>query len=135
DALRIEAGYPLYGHEIDDSTTPIEAGLMWVVKLDKGEFIGRQAIAEMKERGAGRRLVGIVLQERAVPRDGYTLDAGEKAVGTVTSGVFSPTTQRGIGMAYVVDSYNKTGTELQIQIRANRFPAKIVPKKNLLTSS
>jgi len=132
DALRIEAGYPLYGHEIDDSTTPVEAGLMWVVKLDKGEFIGRDAIKRVKEQGPSRKLVGLTLQERIVPRQGYTLFVGTEEAGTVTSGVFSPTTQRGLGMAYVKPAYSKSGTQVEVQIRANRYSATIVPKKNLL---
>lgn len=132
DALRIEAGYPLYGHEIDDTTTPVEAALMWVVKLDKGGFIGRDRIAETKAKGAGRKLVGLTLQERIVPRQGYTLYRENEAVGTVTSGVFSPTTGHSIALAYVADPHNKPGTELQVEIRANRYPATVVPKKDLL---
>jgi aminomethyltransferase len=107
DALRIEAGYPLYGHEIDDSTTPMEAGLMWVVKLEKGPFTGSEKIAAVKEQGPGRRLVGIVLSERIVPRQGYTLFSGSDEVGTVTSGVFSPSRSVGLGMAYVRDPFHK----------------------------
>jgi aminomethyltransferase len=135
DALRIEAGYPLYGHEIDDTTTPVEAALMWVVKLDKGEFIGRDRIAETKANGAGRKLVGLTLRERIVPRQGYTLYRNNEAVGTVTSGVFSPTTGHSIAMAYVADPHNKPGTELQVEIRANRYPATVVPKKDLLKTA
>ena len=134
DALRIEAGYPLYGHEIDDDTSPVEAGLMWVVKLDKGDFIGRESIAKAKERGADRKLMGIVLQERIVPREGYTLFIGEQDVGTVTSGVYSPTTERGLGMAYIAAPHAKSGAGLEIQIRANRYPVTVVPKKDLLKS-
>jgi aminomethyltransferase len=132
DALRIEAGYPLYGHEIDDETTPVEAGLMWVVKLDKGPFTGRDLIAETKAKGPGKRLVGITLQERIVPRQGYTLYNGDEEIGVVTSGIFSPVTGRGIAMAYLREPYNKTGTAVQVQIRANRYDATVVPKKNLI---
>lgn len=133
DALRIEAGYPLYGHEIDDSTTPVEAGLMWVVKLDKGGFTGCERIAAVKEMGPGRRLVGVTLQERIVPRQGYTLYAGQQEVGTVTSGVFSPTRSIGLGMAYVREPFHKSGTDLAVDIRGKRYPARVVPKKNLLS--
>ena len=105
---------------------------MWVVKLDKGEFTGRDAILRMKEQGTPRKLVGLVLQERIVPRQGYTLFAGEEEIGAVTSGVFSPTTERGLGMAYVLPAYSKSGTEVSVQIRSNRYAATIVPKKNLL---
>ena len=132
DALRIEAGYPLYGHEIDDITTPVEAGLMWVVKPDKGDFIGRDAIVAVKERGAGRKLVGVTLRERIVPRQGYTLYNGQEPVGLVTSGVFSPTVGHSVAMAYIDDPHNKTGTVVEVEIRANRVPATVVLKKNLL---
>lgn len=132
DALRIEAGYPLYGHEIDDTTTPVEAALMWVVKLEKGDFTGREVIAQTKAQGAGRKLVGLTLKERIVPRQGYNLYRGSEAVGTVTSGIFSPTTGHSVGMAYVSDPHNKPGTELEVEIRANRYSAIVVPKKNLL---
>lgn len=134
DALRIEAGYPLYGHEIDDSTTPVEAGLMWVVKPDKGDFTGCEQIAAVKEKGPGRRLVGVTLQERIVPRQGYTLYAGDEEVGAVTSGVFSPTRCIGLGMAYVREPHNKSGTQLTVDIRGKRYAATVVPKKNLLAS-
>jgi aminomethyltransferase len=135
DALRIEAGYPLYGNEIDDTTTPVEAGLMWTVKLDKGDFIGRAPIARAKAEGPSKRLVGLVMDERAVPRQGYTLYAEEREIGVVTSGVFSPTTGRGLGMAYVTTQYAKPGTQVEVQIRANRVPARIAAKKNLLEIS
>jgi aminomethyltransferase len=132
DALRIEAGYPLYGHEIDETTTPVEAGLMWAVKPEKGDFVGREAILTAKHTGTGRKLVGIVLDERIVPRQGYTLYMGQEVVGTVTSGVFSPCARRGIGMAYINDPYNKPETVVQVEIRGNRYPATVIPKKNLL---
>jgi aminomethyltransferase len=135
DALRIEAGYPLYGHEIDDSTTPVEAGLMWVVKPEKGDFIGCEQIAAVKEKGPGRKLVGITLQERIVPRQGYNLYAGEEAVGTVTSGVFSPMRSLGLGMAYVKVPHHKSGSELTVDIRGKNYPVTVVPKKSLLDSS
>ncbi len=131
DALRIEAGYPLYGHEIDDTTTPVEAGLMWVVKLDKGEFTGRARIAELRETGAGKRLVGLTLSERIVPRQGYTVYAGELPVGTVTSGVFSPTVGHSVAMAYVDEPHGRFGADLTIEIRARRIPCRVVPKKDL----
>lgn len=132
DALRIEAGYPLYGHEIDETTTPVEAGLMWVVKLDKGDFVGREPIRKVKDSGPSKRLMGIVLNERLVPRQGYTLYAGTDEIGTVTSGVFSPTVERGLGMAYLDLAFAKPGTQVEVQIRANRYPVTVVAKKNLL---
>ncbi|HXG24835.1 MAG TPA: glycine cleavage T C-terminal barrel domain-containing protein, partial [Chthonomonadales bacterium] len=134
DALRIEAGYPLYGHEIDETTTPVEAGLMWVVKPEKGDFIGRDAILAAKHSGRGRKLVGIVLSERVVPRQGYTLYIGDNAVGTVTSGVFSPCARRGIGMAYVNEPYDRPETVIQVEIRGSRYLARVIPKKELLAT-
>lgn len=132
DALRIEAGYPLYGHEIDDTTTPVEAGLMWVVSAGKADFVGRDAILLDRERGPRRRLVGFVVDDRAVPRTGYSLHSGSEQVGVVTSGVFSPTLSRGLGMAYVEGPHYAKGTRLELAIRDKRFPVTVVPKKDLL---
>ncbi|MCW3099528.1 MAG: glycine cleavage system protein [Chthonomonadaceae bacterium] len=132
DALRIEAGYPLYGHEIDDTTSPVEAGLMWVVKLDKGNFIGRDSITAVKSNPPVRRLVGMVTQERIQPRQGYTINVGNEPIGEVTSGIFSPTKGTSIAMGYVAAPYAKTGTLVEIAIRDRRAAAKVVPKKNLL---
>ncbi|HZO89691.1 MAG TPA: glycine cleavage system aminomethyltransferase GcvT [Chthonomonadaceae bacterium] len=134
DALRIEAGYPLYGHEIDDTTSPVEAGLMWVVKLDKGDFTGRDAIQAVKEQGPKRRLIGLTLRERIVPRQGYTIYVGPEAVGEITSGVFSPTRNHSIAMGYVATPYARPGTEVEIAIRDKRAAATVVPKKALLES-
>lgn len=135
DALRIEAGYPLYGHEIDDTTTPVEAGLMWAVKLDKGPFTGCEIIRASKERGPDKRLVGLVSQERIQPRQGYTIYIQNKAVGEITSGVFSPTLGRSVAMGYVSSGHSKAGTPVEIAIRDKRAVAILTPKKNLLTSS
>ncbi len=132
DALRIEAGYPLYGHEIDDTTSPVEAGLMWVVKLDKGPFTGRDAILQIKQSGPERRLMGLTSKERIQPRQGYTIYAGEEAIGAVTSGVFSPTRGHSLAMGYVATPYAKPGTQVEIAIRDKRSTATIVPKKSLL---
>lgn len=132
DALRIEAGYPLYGHEIDDTTNPVEAGLMWVVKPDKGNFIGRDVITTTKNNSPTRRLVGLVTQERIQPRQGYTIYVGNEEVGVVTSGIFSPTKGTSIAMGYVTARYAKTGTAVEIAIRDRRAAATVVPKKNLL---
>lgn len=132
DALRIEAGYPLYGHEIDDTTTPVEAGLMWVVKLNKGDFIGREPILRVKETGPPRRLMGLVSTERIVPRQGYTIYVGAEEVGQVTSGVFSPTRNSSLAMGYVATPYARSGAHVEIAIRDKRASATIVPKKHLL---
>ena len=132
DALRIEAGYPLYGHEIDDTTSPVEAGLMWAVNLDKGSFIGSEAIALVKANGAKRKLVGLKSAERIQPRQGYNILVGNDVIGVVTSGVFSPTLNTSVAMGYVAAGYAKTGTEIDISIRDKRASAKVVQKKNLL---
>jgi aminomethyltransferase len=134
DALRIEAGYPLYGHEIDDTISPVEAGLMWVVKLEKGAFTGHDAIRAVKESGPKRRLIGLTSPERIVPRQGYTIFAGNEAIGEVTSGVFSPTRGHSVAMGYVARSYAKTGSAVEIAIRDKRAAATVVPKKSLLES-
>lgn len=132
DALRIEAGYPLYGHEIDDTTSPVEAGLMWVVKLDKTNFIGRDEIAAVKSSRPVRRLVGLVTQERIQPRQGYTIFVEDEVIGEVTSGIFSPARGASIAMGYVSARFAKTGTQVEIGIRDRRCTAIVVPKKNLL---
>lgn len=150
DALRIEAGYPLYGHEIDETTSPVEAGLMWAVKLDKGDFFGREAILKVKQDGPVRRLMGLTSAERMVPRQGYTIYADGTAkipdlatgqgassgetvnVGTITSGVFSPTLSHSVAMGYVETAYARSGTAVSIGIRDKRSPAIIVQKKTLL---
>ena len=134
DALRIEAGYPLYGHEIDDTTTPVEAGLMWVVKMDKGPFTGREQIADVKRVGPKKRLVGLVSQERTAPRQGYNVCAGSDVIGTVTSGVFSPIRSRSVAMAYVASEYAAPGTSVEVEIRGKRSAMTVVPKKALLES-
>jgi aminomethyltransferase len=132
DALRIEAGYPLYGHEIDETTSPVEAGLMWAVKLDKANFIGREVIVATKTKPPVRRLVGLVTQERIQPRQGYTILVRNEPVGEVTSGIFSPTKGTSVAMGYVAALYAKTGTAVEIAIRDRRATATVVPKKNLL---
>ncbi|MEP6754251.1 MAG: glycine cleavage T C-terminal barrel domain-containing protein, partial [Chthonomonadales bacterium] len=115
-----------------DETTPVEAALMWVVKLDKGPFTGREQIAEVKSGGAGRKLVGIVLRERIVPRQGYSLLVGDKGVGMVTSGVFSPTMGCGLGMAYIKDGYHSPESTVKVLIRSSQYDAVVVAKKDLL---
>ncbi len=126
DTLRLEAGMALYGHEIDDATTPWEAGLDWVVKLDAGEFVGRQALVEQKERGIARRLVGFEVEGRGIARQGHEVVAGGEAVGAVTSGTFSPTFGKALGMAYVPVGMAAEGTPLELSVRGKALPAKVV---------
>ena len=132
DVLRIEVGYPLYGHEIDDTTSPVEAGLMWAVKLEKGAFTGSDRIAEIKKNGAKKRLVGLISEERTVPRQGYNIFSGADMIGTVTSGVFSPILNRSIAMAYIAAAYAAPGTVVEAEIRGKRTAMTVTPKKNLL---
>ncbi|MDQ3557307.1 MAG: glycine cleavage system aminomethyltransferase GcvT [Gemmatimonadota bacterium] len=126
DSLRLEMGYALYGNDLDDGTTPLEAGLGWVTRLDKGHFVATDALRRQKEQGAERRLVGFRLRERGFPRTGYPVLVNGERVGTVTSGVLSPSTGEGIGMAYVPVGASKPGTELEVEIRGRPVPAEVV---------
>ncbi len=123
DSLRLEMRYMLYGNDIDQTTNPIEAGLSWICKPDKGEFIGREEIVKMKDAKPQRRLQALVLEEKAIPRHGYKLFVGDEEVGHVTSGAFSPVSEKGIAMGYVARQYAKTGESVDIDIRGKRVPA------------
>ena len=126
DTLRLEMGYCLYGHDIDASTNPIEAGLGWITKTGKGEFVGRTAVMNAKLNGVTRKLVGFALNDRAFPRQGYPIHAGGSPAGSVTSGTFSPVLGRGIGMGYVALAQAKPGTLLTVGIRNREVPAEVV---------
>jgi aminomethyltransferase len=128
DTLRLEAGLPLCGTDMDETTTPLEAGLAWVVKLDKGDFIGRSVLAEQAARGVPRRLVGLELAEPGVPRHGYAVWQNGTAVGTVTSGTRSPTLGTYIGLAYVAAGATAPGTPVAVEIRGRRVPARVVAR-------
>jgi aminomethyltransferase len=125
DTLRLEMKFALYGNDIDRTTNPLEAGLGWVVKPAKGEFIGREAIEAMRARGVPRKLVGFEMVERAVPRHGYRLLRSGAEAGVVTSGSFSPSLERGIGMGYVRTDASAVGTELDVEIRGQGQPARV----------
>ncbi len=127
DTLRLEASMALYGHEIDRTTTPWDAGLDWVVKLDKGDFVGRAALAAARERGPERRLVGFEVEGRGIARQGHALQSGGRPVGAVTSGTFSPTFEKALGMAYVEAALAAPGTAVEIDVRGRAVPARIVP--------
>jgi aminomethyltransferase len=127
DTLRLEAGMALYGHEIDSTTTPWEAGLDWIVKLDQGEFVGRQALVEARERGPERRLIGFEVSGRGIARQGHRLLAAGREVGVVTSGTFSPTFEKAIGMGYVETGLARLETELVADVRGREVPVRIVP--------
>ncbi len=126
DTLRLEASLPLYGHELTTKTNPLEAGLEKFVKLDKGEFTGRKTLLRIKENGLRHRLVGFEMIGRAIPRAAYTISKGEKDIGMVTSGSFSPSLGRNIGLGYVETEYSCRGCELEIRIRNKPVEAKVV---------
>ena len=129
DTLRTEVCYPLYGHELNEDTTPIEAGVGFFVALDKGEFIGRSVLAEQKASGVKRKCVAFKMAEKsAPPRPGYAIWAGGAKVGEVVSGTQSPSLGLGIGMGYVPPEWAKAGTAMEIEIRSKRSPAVAVPK-------
>ena len=130
DTLRFEAGLPLYGDELGDDITPLEAGLGIFVKLDKPEFIGREALAAQKAAGAERKIVGIEVEGQAIPRHGYeVLDADGNKVGEVTTGYHSITLDKNIAMALVDAAHAALDTPLQVKVRRKVFPAKVIKKR------
>ena len=129
DTLRFEAGLPLYGDELSAEISPVMAGLSMFCKLDKEEFIGKDAIVKQKTEGVKQRVVGIELQDRAIPRHGYAvLKDGEK-IGEVTTGYHTISTDKSVCMALIDSEYGKLGTEVEIQIRKKTFPGVVVKKK------
>jgi len=129
DTLRLEAGLPLYGHEYDERTSPIAAGYSWAVKLTKSDFIGRAALKKEAETGPAKKLVGIELAGRAIPRAGdRVVDSRAEKIGGVTSGTFSPTLKRPIALAYLKPAEAALGADVFVEIRGNPCPAKIVAK-------
>lgn len=125
DTLRLEMGFCLYGNDIDDTTTPLQAGLGWITKLGKGDFIGKQVMDAEKKNGLPKRLVGLALPEKNIARHGYPITDGTKDVGIVTSGTFSPTLQRSIAMAYVPVASANAGATVQVMIRGKAVPATV----------
>ncbi len=126
DSLRLEMGYALYGNDLDESHSPLEAGLGWVVKLDKGDFSGRAALQKMKDNGVRERLVGFTLKERGFPRHGYVICHQGEPVGEVTSGIHSPSLGIGVGMAYVATEAAKPGTSIEVMIRDRAVAGEVV---------
>jgi len=126
DSLRLEMKYALYGQDIDQNTNPLEAGLGWITKLDGEDFIGREALLGIKAGGLSRKLVGFEMRERAIPRCGYDLLSGSDHIGQVTSGIFSPSLNKGIGTGYVPIEHARVGTELDVLIRSKSVPAVVV---------
>ena len=127
DTLRLEMGYALYGNDIDDSTSPIEAGLSWITKVKKGEFNSRDIFASQKSNGVSRKLVGFEMTGRGIPRKGYEIHNEDgKIIGTVTSGTQSPSLEKAIGMGYVEKDYSLEDTEIVIAIRNKSVEARVV---------
>lgn len=127
DSLRLEMKYLLYGNDMDETTNAYEAGLGWIVKLDKGDFVGREALIQSKTEGLKRKLVCFELTERAFPRHGYKIIKNGVEIGTVTSGTFSPMLEKGIGLGYVPADFSKNGTEFEVVVRETPVPAVVVP--------
>ncbi|MBQ8502137.1 MAG: glycine cleavage system aminomethyltransferase GcvT [Bacteroides sp.] len=128
DTLRLEMGFCLYGNDLDDTTSPIEAGLGWITKFVEGKnFTNRAALEQQKAEGVSRKLVGFEMVDRGIPRHGYgLLDADGNPIGTVTSGTMSPTRKIGIGMGYVKPAYSKPGTEIYLDMRGRKLKAVVV---------
>ncbi len=126
DTLRLEMKFALYGNDIDETTNPIEAGLGWVTKVNKGDFIGRDAILNIKEKGISRKLIGFEINGRVIPRQGYRCQQGDLRIGDVTSGCWSPSLEKGIGMAYLLKEFTPVGTRFEIDVRGRRIAAEVV---------
>jgi aminomethyltransferase len=126
DTLRLEMGYCLYGNDIDDSTSPLEAGLGWITKFSK-KFTNSEALLKQKESGVSKKLIGFELLDKGVPRHGYEItDVEGKPIGRVTSGTMGPTVKKGIGMGYVPSAFSKVGSEICIRVRKRLLKAQVV---------
>ena len=128
DTLRLEAGFCLYGNDMDEQTNTYEAGLGWITKPDKDDFVGRDALVQVKAEGPSRKLVGFVMEERSIPRHDYPiLDTDGTEIGVVTSGSQSPILEKGIGLGYVPNdpAYTTPGAEIAISVRGRAFPARV----------
>jgi aminomethyltransferase len=126
DTLRLEMGYCLYGNDIDQSTNPLEAGLGWITKMDKGDFIGKSALVQTKNAGLKRKLVGFTVEEKSFPRHGYDIRLNGSKIGHVTSGTFSPSLEKGIGMGYVNVQHSTVGSTVNVLVRSKDVQACIV---------
>lgn len=127
NTLRLEAGMCLYGHEIDDTTTPWEAGLGWICKMEKGAFLGSDVLARQKQAGVRRKIVGFEMLDKRIGRDGYPVLIGGYEAGRVTSGGPAPFLKKNIGMAYVPPESTAMGTEIEISIRGQAAAARLIP--------
>ncbi|WP_026478871.1 glycine cleavage system aminomethyltransferase GcvT [Alkaliphilus transvaalensis] len=131
DTLRFEATLPLYGNEINEDITPLEAGFGMFVKLNKDNFIGKEALAKQKEEGLKRKIVGFEMIDKGIPRHGYPVVADGKEIGFVTTGYLSPTLNKYIGLALVETAYTELGTQLEIQVRKRLMKANVISKRFL----
>ncbi len=129
DTLRLETGNSLYGHEMDSHTNPYEAGLGFAVKLNKTDFVGKNALSEIKIKGIQRKLVGLEMTRGGIPRDGYPIELNGQVIGKITSGSFIPSIKKSIALGYVPIEHSASGTEVNILIRNKPYPAVIVNKK------
>lgn len=129
DTLRFEVGLPLYGDELAEDITPLEASLSMFVKLDKPEFIGKEALWQQKAEGVKRRIVGLELEGNAIPRHGYPVEVNGEQVGEITTGYRSISTGKSVAMAMINKPYDRLGTEVEVRIRKKTFPAKVVKKR------
>ncbi len=128
NTLRLEAGNPLYGHEMDEQITPLEAGLGFAVSFEKGDFVGREPLFRQKQAGLQKKLVGFKMKDKSIPRDGYLLRKGGQVIGKVTSGSFAPTLGQGIGMGLVSIGNEKIGTEIEVEVHGRTAPAEVVKR-------
>jgi aminomethyltransferase len=126
DSLRLEMAFRLHGSDMDETTTPFEAGLGWIVKMEKGDFFGKKALIQQRQQGVPRRLIGLVSDARRFPRPGYEVWSGDHRVGTVTSGGFSPSLDRGIALAYVESEYASEDKQFRIDVRGKTIEASFV---------
>ena len=126
NTLRLEMKYPLYGSDITDKTTPLEAGLGWIVKFGTG-FIGESRLREIKSEGIKRKLIGFEMIDAGIAREGYPVISGGERSGEVTSGGYSPSLDKSIGLAYVPIEYSAIGSPLSVEIRGRRREARVVP--------
>ncbi len=126
DTLRLEMGFCLYGNDIDQNTNPLEAGLGWITKLSKQNFIGKDALVKIKEKGLKRKLVAITSDEKTFPRHGYDISVNNKKIGTITSGTVSPMLDKPIALGYVETEFSEIETDVNFLIRGKEIPAKVV---------
>jgi aminomethyltransferase len=126
DTLRLEARLPLYGHELTEELSPLEAGLAMFVKLDLHDFMGKAVLAAQKEQGVKKALVGLELASRSIARAGMNVMVDGQVIGFVSSGTFSPTLEKSIALAFVDPDYRTVGQQLHIEVRGNQVPASVV---------